>query len=164
MRRWILAAAGLPFLVLPGCGSDPEGPQEVDTQITVEVDWPLAREPGFVNARWRVFRLDAVPDSFAYRRVLVGEGDIGSGGTATARFTVRCTPGVALHFPPIHEMEVVGHFTEYEIPDQDEDTYWCRRNNVHPVDSPSFRCTDEPQVAEIQPPVAQLGNFTPPDS
>jgi len=36
--------------------SDPAGPEL--TGIVVTLDWPLAREPGFVDARWQLIRYE----------------------------------------------------------------------------------------------------------
>jgi hypothetical protein len=157
-----MALTVLALLATAGCGSDPQEPQEVETQITVQLDWPLARDPGFVNARWRAYRRDVVPDSFAYKQTKIDEGQFGSDGTASAQFTASCVPDRDLN--PFYAMDVVGHFTAYELPEApDESDYWCRLN-VYGPDLAELYCTEDPQVGEIQPPLVPRQVCTPPDS
>ena len=131
MRRWILAAAGLPFLVLPGCGSDPEGPpQAVETQITAEIDWPIAREPGFVDAKWVVWG----DPSYIIGPV---EGAIPATGVATAQFKLRCIRGFSI--PANVFFQVQGHF------DGREDDWPCSQVPR------SVTCTEAPQSLVLFP-------------
>ena len=94
-----LAAA----LLLVGCGSDsgPTGPETV--RIALTVDWPLAREEGFDNARWQLFKfMDA-----QHENVLVRTGSFSAGGIAEIRYTTSCRLGGLTG----HEIRLRGRFT-----------------------------------------------------
>jgi len=69
---------------LVGC-SDTEGPPRT-VEATLIVDWPLAREPGFVVDTFGVLDLDLANDE------PIAGGTIPASGTAEVRFIARCGP------------------------------------------------------------------------
>ena len=114
-------------LLLVGCGSDsgPTGPETV--RIAVTVDWPLAREEGFVNARWQLIEyMDA-----QHKNVLVKEGSFSAGGIAEIRYTTTCRVGFGLTG---HEIRLRGNFTADD----------CLMAANHD-------CTSEPQTFTVPP-------------
>jgi hypothetical protein len=70
------------LVALAGC-SDSTGPRTVEATLTV--DWPLAREPGFVDAEFSVSPFDISSQS-----TIIASGPIPASGTAVTRFLVEC--------------------------------------------------------------------------
>ena len=137
MTRWL---AGLMLIASAGCGGDdPQGPPPVQMiEAVVVIDWPLAREPGFVDASWG-FTEWPFPDSTS----TFGSGSIPPSGMTEYRFDTECGPsGTATFF-----MNLTGHFTEYvDDPRAAADNYVCSM-----WDGFSFYDCDNPEVVIIEP-------------
>ena len=142
MRYW--SAVVEVVLVAAGCGQTPEGPPPVvETRITAEIDWPLAREPGFVDTKWYVWG-----DS----DYIIGpsEGPIPATGAATAQFRIRCVRGRPI--PATVFFSVRGHF------ESREDDWPCMQ---YPR---SITCTEAPQSLVLTPPSPDSFRCFPPNS
>ena len=129
--------------------SDPAGPEL--TEIVVTVDWPVAREAGFVEARWQLIRYD--PDSpflLGPRGPVAQSGVIGSTGMFTVRYSTSCGEG-EFGFTG-HRIEVLGHFTGHEGRALPECTTWA-----------PHQCSSIPQAVSLQsnPPIEEC---RPPES
>ena len=143
----LFGVAGLVALGVCAACSDPVGP-ELAT-IVVTVDWPLAREPGFVEARWQLIRYDpGSPELLGPRGPIVQSGVIDSTGTSVVRYETRCDRG---EFGSTgHRIEVFGHFEANERTALPECTTWAphRCSSVpQPVGLPS-----NPLLEECRPP------------
>ena len=87
--------------------SDPTGPEL--TEIVVTVDWPVAREQGFTDARWQLIRYDPEsPDLLGPRGPIVQSGVIGASGSFVVRYDALCEGGV--FGATGHRIEVFGYF------------------------------------------------------
>lgn len=94
--RYSAVAAAL-MLALVGCDDDSTGPGPT-TAITVTLDWPAAREEGFVEARWWLYVI----------QLTVDEGVFSADGTATVRYeATSCSEGSV---STGHLINVSGHF------------------------------------------------------
>lgn len=98
MRKWI---TGLALVALAGCGGDdPQGPSLGQmVEAVVPIDWPLAREDGFVDTSYRI--------SLIYKEGDLASGPFTSAGTAEARFPAECGR-------PIYLVRATGHFAQWE--------------------------------------------------
>lgn len=85
------------LVALAGC-SDSTGPRTVEATLTI--DWPLAREPGFVDAEFSVWPFDISS------RPIIASGPIPASGTAVTRFLVECGGR------QVYSMRVTGHFEQ----------------------------------------------------
>ena len=105
VNRSIAVAASILVLSLSACsGDDPKGPPPVQTvEATVIVDWPLAREPGFVDASFTI-------REFTFDTTTFATGTIPPSGVAEARFLAECGPSR----PQVFVISLVGHFSFYE--------------------------------------------------
>jgi len=130
MKRWLI---GLVVFVFAGCGSDdPQGPPQVQTaEAVVTVDWPLAREPGFVEARYSIKAFDFDTTTYAH-------GPIPQTGTTVAQFTAECG-GVGVG-PQLFVVTFGGHYSAHEEdPRAVEEEVTCSM-----VDTFSFPDCDNP--------------------
>lgn len=76
----IVVAVWLAFIA---CGGDSNGPGQT-TSISVTLDWPAAREEGFIDASWVLYVIQSTVD----------EGVFSSNGTATMRYeAISCSEG-----------------------------------------------------------------------
>lgn len=103
------------------------------TGIVLTVEWSVAREPGFVDARWRLVRYAAGSDW----EIDVDSGEIGTDGSATIRFEDDCVE--ERDFKTTHRIGVSGHFAALEgsyLPDCESPRVW-------------IRCTSTPQTLGI---------------
>ena len=117
--------AGLVALGLSAACSDPAGPEL--TTIVVTVDWPLAREPGFVDARWQLIRYDpGRSDLMGPRGPVVQNGIIDSTGSFVVRYETRCDEG--MYGSTGHRIEVFGAFEADEGTGIRECTTWAVHN------------------------------------
>ncbi|MEJ2547738.1 MAG: hypothetical protein P8125_07945 [Gemmatimonadota bacterium] len=112
--------------------TDPVGPEL--TEIVVRVDWAVARQPGFVDARWQVIEYDA--DDWIPRGPVVAEGEIGADGLFTVRFEADCSGGE--WGPSGYRIEVTGHFETLEGRVLPDCTAWV-----------PHRCSNSRQTAGI---------------
>ena len=111
--------------------SSPDAPEL--TGIVLTVDWSVAREPGFIDARWGLFRYAAGSDW----EIDVDSGDFGSDGSATIRFQDECVE--ERDFAATNRIRVSGHFAALEgssVPDCESPPAW-------------IRCTSTPQTLGI---------------
>ena len=134
MRYFIIA--GLVVLSTTVACSDPAGPDL--TEIVVTVEWPVAREPGFVDARWQLIQYG--PDSpflLGPRGPVVQSGVIGSTGMFKVRYSASCDEG---EFGVTgHRIEVFGQFAGHEGRSLAECTTWA-----------PHRCISIPKTASLQ--------------
>ena len=86
------------LVALAGC-SDSTGPRTVEATLTV--DWPLAREPGFVDAEFSVWPFDISSQS-----TIIASGPIPASGTAVTRFLVECGGR------QVYKVGAQGHFEQ----------------------------------------------------
>ena len=102
MKRWLI---GLVVMAPAGCGGDdPQGPPQVQTvQAVVTVDWPLAREPGFVDASFEIIE-------FNFDVATIASGTIPPSGLTETRFLAECGPSG----PQTFVVHFSGHFLGYE--------------------------------------------------
>lgn len=137
--------AGLAILGAPAACSNPAGPEL--TQIVVTVDWPVAREPGFAEARWQLIEYD--PDDWLPRGPVVASGVIGSDGVFTVRYSARCTDGTFESTG--HRIEVSGHFSAHERSWLPECATWAphRCSSIHQT----VGLSADPPFEECRPPV-----------
>ena len=134
MRYFIIA--GLVVLGTTAACSDPAGPEM--TEIVVTVDWPVAREPGFVDARWQLIQYDPEsPIVLGPRGPVLQSGVIGSTGIFKVRYSASCGEG-ELGFTG-HRIEVLGHFTGHEGRALPECTMWA-----------PHQCSSNPQTTALQ--------------
>jgi hypothetical protein len=84
-------------------------------EISITGDWPLASEPGFVDARWEVLRVN--PDRTVWHTPLAG-GTIGPDGRFTARYVARCEEGFST--PAGYGLRVRGRFEAYRPGERNE--------------------------------------------
>ena len=113
--------------------TDPVGPAL--THIVVTVDWTVAREPGFVDARWQLISYD--PDGVIRRGPVMDSGIVGPDGLFTVRYSARCE-GDAWGSTG-HRIELFGHFEAHEGGPLPECSAW-----LDPW------CTDVTQDSRIQ--------------
>jgi hypothetical protein len=107
-RPWLAATA---LVVFAACGDDISGPTTTEAQIdiTVELDWQLAREPWILASGWelKVPSSDGGPScptgfddpcwsSAAGNVTTIEEGGFAVDGAARIRFTALCVPGQPL--------------------------------------------------------------------
>ncbi len=97
---------GLLALSVCAACSSPAAPEL--TGIVVTVDWTVARQTGFVDARWHLIRYAAGSDW----EVPVDSGEIDTDGSATIRFQDDCIE--ERDFLTTHLIRVSGHFSEHE--------------------------------------------------
>lgn len=104
-RRSILT--GTVLLVLAACGdgvTEPPVETAVETDMYVEIDWPLAREPWFVAYGWKLMGYDPdwTPKTCTFdepycptpqSRITLQEGTFPPTGVTRLRFTSLCEPG-----------------------------------------------------------------------
>ena len=87
--RFLVAVFGVLLLATAGCGDNPvDYPLPEDVDIQVSLDWPMAREDGFVAARW-----DAHTRDFGNRVTIYAEGVFDANGMALVEYTVGCLLG-----------------------------------------------------------------------
>lgn len=139
MRHFVLACLTVIFAAA-ACS----GPVEPElTEIVVTVDWPVAREPGFVDALWQLIRYDPEsPVLLGPRGPVLQSGVIGPTGMFTVRHSASCGGG-EFGFTG-HRIEVFGHFTADDEGPIPECAMWA----------PHW-CTSVPQTVTLQsnPPV-----------
>ena len=123
MRRYMILA-----VACVGAASACSGPTEPwQTEIVVTIDWSVASEPGFVDARWRLVRYAAGSDW----EIDVDSGAIGTDGSATIRFQDDCIEG--RDFATTHRIRVSGHFAAHEgsfLPECEFGPVWARCTSV----------------------------------
>lgn len=137
MRYHSILLAGL--LLTLGCGSDATGPApKKSTSISVRVDWPLAREPGFTG-EWSVWEIRPADEP----NRLVGQGQFSPSGIVTIGFTSVCREGSPLTG---HYITLTGRFAAYEGMGYGD----C-------YSGVAYACTAEPQLAELPPPDPESG-------
>jgi hypothetical protein len=131
----LFRVVGIVALGVSAACSDPTGPEL--TRIVVTLDWPLAREPGFVDARWQLIRYDPEsPDLLGPRGPVVQSGVIDSSGTSVVRYDASCDGG---EFGSTgHRIEVFGHFEANEGTALPECSTWA-----------PHRCTSVPQTVGL---------------
>lgn len=86
------------------CGdeSGPTNPEQT-VQIDLTIDWPLARQDGFTDARWELWKhMDTQHDN-----VLVKGGRFSRSGVARVRYTATCHVGGFVYG---YDLAVYGHF------------------------------------------------------
>lgn len=87
------------LVALAGC-SDSTGPRTVEATLTI--DWPLAREPGFVDAEFSVWPFEISSQPIP----IIASGPIPASGTAVTRFLVECGGRQT------YSMNARGHFEQ----------------------------------------------------
>jgi hypothetical protein len=141
MKRWLI---GLVMFVFAGCGSeDPQGPDPIQhVEAVVLIDWPLAKEDGFVADRYEVYR-PTLFESDSKNPGPVATGLLSTTGTAEARFEAECGPVGQVDFYIVH---VYGHFAYYEQnPENEVEDITCQMSD-------SFEINDcEDPVYSMQP-------------
>ena len=129
MRNQLVAVAAV-LLVLNSCGDDtPERVLDPDFQsvdIVITLDWPMAREDGFVATRW-------VASSFFGWGMDSYEGEFDANGLALIEFTQRCMLGEPADASIYYE----GHYTAAQ-PGSDVCFGETERDQ--------FQCTSNPQT------------------
>jgi len=118
-----------------GAASACSGPTEPrQTAVVVTIDWSVAGEPGFTDARWELIRHDPGTGW----GIDVDSGRIDADGSATVRFLDDCVEG--RDYSTIHRIRVSGHFAAHEgssVPD-------CESVPI------SAQCTSVPQTLGIE--------------
>ncbi len=133
MRHFVLACLAVCFAAA-ACS----GPAEPElTEIVVTVDWPVAREPGFVDARWQLIQYDPEsPVLLGPRGPVLQSGVIRPTGMFTVRYGASCGGGDS--GSPGHRIEVFGHFTGHEGRALPECTTWA-----------PHQCSSSPQTTTL---------------
>ena len=109
------------LVALAGC-SDSTGPRTVEATLTV--DWPLAREPGFVDAEFSVWPFD-----ISSQPSIIASGPIPASGTAVTRFLVECggrqvySMSARGHFEQKGEEAICAMYAYFSFPDCDNAAY-----------------------------------------
>jgi hypothetical protein len=129
MRRSSLRVTTLAILLLAlvGCGDDSTG-LEPATTIRVTLDWPTARQDGFLEARWYLQLIQNVED----------EGTFSSNGTATLAYASQCREGSS---STGYMIQVSGRFEGADRPCWDFLMPVCTpEEQVILIDQPSGDC------------------------
>jgi hypothetical protein len=103
--------------------TEPVGPEF--TQFVVTVEWTVARESGFLDARWQLIEYDT--DDWISRGPVVAEGAIGPDGVFTARYQTQCT---GTHLTG-YRLEVFGRFQAHEGGSLPECSAWVPLRCTH---------------------------------
>lgn len=105
----------------------------VETEIHLQLDWALSREPGFEDATWALIRQQPSTSQATIEWVTVDEGSLLADGTAEVRFTTFCEPGEVRRLN--ERIELRGRFGVYKETLVDPE---CRVQE-------DLRCTSETQ-------------------
>jgi len=139
-RHYLLIAAAA---LAVSCGSDsgPTDPSAQRVRIDLTIDWPLAREDGFVNAHWTLTKvMDTQHDN-----VVVKQGNFSRDGTARVTYTTTCYSEFS------SKGHYIGLFGRFEGADEQ-----CAMGP-----GPHY-CTSEPQTVVV-PAVTRAGCQPPSD-
>jgi hypothetical protein len=129
MKRPIAVVAVL--LAFFACGDDSAGPQPTTT-IRVNLDWPMAREDGFIDARWELWLIQDIED----------EGTFSSNGTATVVYESYCSEG---NSSTGYIIDVSGHFEGGEGQCFDRIMPACSSTEqLFVIDDPMIECGPPP--------------------
>ena len=130
------------MIAFVGCGGDdPQGPPPVQTvDAVVVIDWPLAKEDGFVADRYEVLRPVFNPPNPDIKGPMAA-GPLSPTGTAEALFEAKCGP---VGNTDLYIVHVYGHFAYYE------------QNPVNEVEGITCQMSDAFEFTDCEDPVYSM--------